>query len=103
MSLLEDVLKMKKAVPMRGEIPHRKGKRMERGRYPIKAAKYFVKLLKQLTANASVNGIDIDKGRIECKADRASRPYKRFGSERFKRTHVTLKLKIKERKQKDKE
>jgi len=44
MSLLEDVLKMKKAVPMRGEIPHRKGKRMERGRYPIKAAKYFVKL-----------------------------------------------------------
>lgn len=79
---------------MKGEIPHRKGKIMS-GRYPINATKQFIKLLKQLAANANVNGLEIEKAKIECKANRASRPYKRFGSERFKRTHVTLKLKEK--------
>ena len=89
--MLSEVIRMKKAVPMKGELPHRKG--MERGRYPVKASAQFIKLLKQLSANASVNELDIEKGKIECKADRASRPYKRFGREKFKRTHVTLKLK----------
>jgi len=91
-AMLEEVVRMKRAVPMKGEIPHRKG--MERGRYPLKASKNFIKLLKQLAANASVKEIDLEKGKIECKADRASRPYKRFGQSRFKRTHVTLKLAI---------
>ncbi len=95
-NLLENVLKMKKAIPMKGEIPHRKG--MMGGRYPIKAAKQFIKLLKQLAANAIVNNLDLEKARIECKSDLASRLYKRFGSERFKRTHVILKLKEKEEK-----
>ena len=89
-SLLGEVLKMKRAIPMKGELPHRKGKIMS-GRYPIKAAQHFIKLLKQLSANATVN--EIEKGRIQCKANRASRPYKRFGNKRFKRTHVTLILK----------
>lgn len=89
--LLEEIVKMKKALPMKGELPHRKG--MAGGRYPIKAAEKFIKLLKQLSANASVNGLEPEKARIECRADLASRPYKRFGSERFKRTHVILKLK----------
>ena len=84
---------------MRGEIPHRKGKIMS-GRYPIKAAQQFVKLLKQLAANATINGIDIEKIKIECQANRAARPYKRFGNMRFKRTHVTLKLKLPEKKNK---
>ncbi len=99
--LLQEVSQMKRAVPMRGEIPHRKG--MMSGRYPIKAAEQFLKLLKQLSANASANGLDLDKGKIECRADRASRPYKRFGSERFKRTHVILRLRIqKEKKPREK-
>jgi len=92
--LMEKVIKMKIAVPMKGEIPHRKGRIMS-GRYPVKAAGHFIKMLKQLSANAENKEMDIDNGRIECKADRASRPYKRFGSMRFKRTHVTLKLVIK--------
>lgn len=97
--LLNDVIKMKKAIPMKGEIPHRKGKIMS-GRYPIKAAQEFIKLLKQLSANATVNDLDLENVKIECKADRASRPYRRFGSMRFKRTHVTLKLKEREEKNK---
>ncbi len=91
-SLLEEVSRMKKAIPMKGEIPHRKGKMMS-GRYPIRAVQQFIKLLKQLSANAAVNGLELEKARIECKADLASRPFKRGGSERFKRTHVMLKLK----------
>lgn len=91
--LLEQVSKMKKAVPMKGELPHRKG--MAGGRWPVKAAQQFIKLLKQLAANATVNGLELEKAKIECKANLASRPYKRGGSERFKRTHVMLKLKEK--------
>ncbi len=95
--MLEEVIKMKKAVPMKGEIPHRKGKIMS-GRYPINATKSFIKLLRQLSANATNNEMEIENGIIECKADRAARPYKRFGSMRFKRTHLTLRLVIKDKK-----
>jgi ribosomal protein L22 len=94
---LEEVIEMRRAIPMKGELPHRKG--MERGRYPIKAVKEFIKLLRQLSANAVVNGLDIDKAKIECKADKAARPYRRFGRTRFKRTNILLKLKINKIKQ----
>ena len=77
----------KRAIPMKGEIPHRKG--MESGRYPVKAAKVFIKLLKSLAANSSVNGLE-NPYIHTAKADRASRPYRRFGSRRFKRTNVLL-------------
>lgn len=94
-SLLGDVIQFKKAVPMKGELPHRKGKIMS-GRYPIKASQQFIKLLRQLGANATINEIELENGRIECKADKAARPFRRFGDKRFKRSHVMLRLKIKE-------
>ncbi len=94
---LGEVIEMKRAIPMKGELPHRKGKGMERGRYPIKAVKEFIKLLRQISANAVVNGLDIDKVKIECKADKAARPYRRFGRARFKRTNILLKLKMPKR------
>lgn len=90
--LLEGVMSKKIAVPFRGEIPHRKGMIMS-GRYPVKASKCFVELLKSLYANASVAGLDLDKVKITPTANQASRPYKRFGSTRFKRTHVVIKAK----------
>ncbi len=91
--ILRDVERKKIAVPFKGEIPHRKGKRMMSGRYPVKASKYFIKLLKSLYANASVVGLDTDKIKIMARANQASRPYKRFGSTRFKRTHVVIQTK----------
>jgi len=94
-------VKFKRAVPMKGEIPHRKGKIMS-GRYPIKACTHFIKLLKQLTANAMVNELELEKTRIECKANKASRPYRRFGRTKFKRSHVTLKVKVNKKKTKKK-
>lgn len=90
-NLLESVVKKKTAVPFKGEIPHRKG--MMSGRYPIKASQHFIRLLRSLSANASVNGLDLEKVKIFAIANQASRPYKRFGSERFKRSHVLIKLK----------
>lgn len=90
-SMLEEVSKFKKPIPMKGEIPHRKGRIMS-GRYPIKASREFIKLLKSLKANALVNGLELEKYVVFCKADVAPRPYKRFGRARFKRSHVTLKL-----------
>ena len=45
-NFLQDVVKMKKAVPMKGEIPHRKG--IGSGRYPVKAASFFINLLNMI-------------------------------------------------------
>jgi ribosomal protein L22 len=88
--LLEQAEQKKIPVPMRGEIPHRKG--IMSGRYPINALGHFIKSLKVLKANALVNELELEKYRIFCKADLASRPYRRFGKGKFKRTHLTLKL-----------
>ncbi len=86
---LEQVALKKKAVPMHGEIPHRKG--MVSGRYPIKAALQFIKLLKNLAANVSVNGLDLHATRIAvAKADTASRTRFHRRNWKFKKVHVTL-------------
>ena len=85
---LEEVILQKRAIPMRGEIPHRKGKIMS-GRYPKKASEYFIKLLKSLASNASVNGINEPVIKLAI-SNNASRPYGKFGRVRKKRTHVKL-------------
>ncbi len=88
---LEDVVKMKRAVPMKGEIPHRHGKIMS-GRYPVKASEVFIRLLKSLKSNAIANELELEKVKIVCKANVAARPHRRFGQSRFKRSHVEIKL-----------
>ena len=84
---LERVVLLKKPVPMKGEIPHRKG--MMSGRYPKKTAEHFIKLLKELSANVNVNGLE-NPIISEAIANIASRPYSRFGRVRKKRTHVKI-------------
>ncbi len=87
---LQEVIKFKRAIPFKGEIPHRKGKGMMSGRYPIKASKHFINLLKALKGNIISNGMDLDKSRIVlCYANFASRPQMKGGA-RFKRAHVNL-------------
>jgi len=90
MADLEQVLIHKKTIPMKGEIPHRKGKRIMSGRYPKKATEYFIKLLKNLLANANINELD-NPVITEAVANIGSRPFGRFGSIRKKRTHVKIK------------
>jgi len=89
-SLLELAEKKKIPVPMRGEIPHKKG--IMSGRYPVNALGHMIKLLKSLKSNALVNELELEKFIIFCKANVASRPYRRFGKGKFKRTHVELRL-----------
>ncbi len=85
---LEQVLAYKKAIPMKGEIPHRKGKGMMSGRYPKNTAVYFIKLLKSLSANAN----ELEEPIItEAIANLASRPFGRFGRIRKKRSHIKIK------------
>ena len=72
---LKEVQKKKLAVPMKGEIPHRKG--MMSGRYPMKASKYFINTLKTLAGNSTHNQIE-EPVITEAQANFASRPYSRF-------------------------
>ncbi len=92
-SILQDVSNLKKAVPMKGELPHRKG--MDSGRYPKNASKVFVRLLKNLKANASNLGVDASSLVIHAKSNLASR--RRFSrkAQNFKRTDVFIELKQK--------
>lgn len=97
---LEKVIKLKVAIPFKGEIPHRKGKGMMSGRYPVRASGLMVTVLKSLKGNSVVNGLDLDKTVIyEASSNWASRPMK-TGSRRAKRTHIILKAKEMEIKKK---
>jgi ribosomal protein L22 len=87
---LDEVGKMKRAIPMRGEIPHRKG--IMSGRYPIKAVAEFIMLLKSLKSNAINHEIELEKVKLNCMANVASRPMRRFGQGKHKRSHVQIKL-----------
>jgi len=95
-SILGEAQAYKKAIPMRGEIPHRKG--IMSGRFIIKAAGEFIKLLKSLKANAITNELELEKYVIFAKSNVASRPYRRHGQGKAKRTHVTLKLEMPKKK-----
>ncbi len=86
---LEEVIKKKKAIPMKGEIAHRKGKKIMSGKYPLKASKIFIELLKSLAGNTLVNNLD-DPIIYEAIANKASRPMARFGRWERKRTHVKI-------------
>lgn len=89
-SELQEVIQLKKAVPFKGEIPHRKGKMMS-GRYPVAAAKIFIPMLKNLKGAILFNGMDITKARIsEAYANFASRPPRRGGT-KGKRAYITIK------------
>jgi len=100
---LNQVIKKKKVVPMKGEIAHRKGKGISSGKYPIKSTEYFIKMLKTLRGNAINNGMELENTKItEAIANKASRPYRRFGTRQFKRTHIQIRCKEKKEKEKKK-
>jgi len=100
---LELVARGKKVVPMKGEIPHKKGKGIMAGRYPKYAAEHFITLLKTLSGNASVNNIE-EPVIVEAFANIGQRPFGRFGAVRRKRAHIKIivKSKIKNKKQETK-
>jgi len=84
---LEQVAKIKKPIPMKGEIPHRKGRIMS-GRFPEKAAREFIILLKSLSSNSTYHGLE-NPVIVEAVANIGSRPFGRHGVRR-KRTHIRI-------------
>ena len=87
---LEKVILIKKAVPFKGEIPHRKGKGMMSGRYPVAASKIFIPVLKNLKGIVLFNNMDLDKTRISVAyTNWASRPQRRGGM-KGKRASLTI-------------
>ena len=86
---LQKVIMLKKAVPFKGEIPHRKGNIMS-GRYPVAAAKIFIPLLKNLKGAVLFNEMDVTTTRISSAyTNFASRPQRRGGM-KGKRASVTI-------------
>jgi large subunit ribosomal protein L22 len=98
---LEEVLLFKRAIPMKWEVPHRHGKGMMSGRYPLNAVKQFIKLLKSLQANANTNGIE-EPVITEVVPNIAYRPFGRFGRIRRKRTHLRIVAREKSKMKKNK-
>ena len=102
---LEQVMLLKKAVPMKGEYSHRKGKGMSGGAFPQRAAGHFIVLLKSLAGNANNHEIN-EPIIVEASANWAPAPRGRFGRVKRKRTHITLRaieMKIKDKKNKKSE
>lgn len=90
--MVEEVLMFKRVVKMNNrEVPHQHGKGVMAGRYPLKACQEALNLLKHLRANAVYNELELEKAIISCKADIASKPFKRGGA-RFKRAHLMIRL-----------
>jgi len=87
---LKEITQFKRALPMRGEYPHRKGNDIMAGRYPQNAVNHFIKLLDSLNANSGVNGIE-EPVILEAVANIASKPFARFGRWKRKSTNVYLK------------
>ncbi|MFA4934707.1 MAG: 50S ribosomal protein L22 [Candidatus Methanoperedens sp.] len=73
---LEDVTELKQAVPYKRftrNIPHRKG--MCTGRYPQKAAKEFLRVLKNAESNATYKGLDSENLKITHVATKTGHTY----------------------------
>ena len=65
---LEDVIAMKRPVPFKRykkKVAHRRGlNKWYAGRYPVKAAKYFLRLIDNLINNAEDKELDVDRLKI---------------------------------------
>lgn len=97
---LEQVLAHKKAIPMKGEYAHKKGKGMAGGKYPKKATEHFIKLLKNLSSNAVANDLEEPIIISEAIPNMAARPRGRFGKWQRKRTHIKLVARTKKKENK---
>ncbi len=88
---LQEVIKKRRAIPMSGEMAHKRGAGMATGKYPFKASKNFIKLLKSLSANSINHGMDLEKTRIYTVIpNKSSKQMHRFGRTIFKKTDIKI-------------
>lgn len=94
MSLLEGVISLKRPIQFRRfnrDMGHRAG--MAAGRYPVKASRHILELLKSVNSNAQEKGfatVDLMVSHISAK--KASRPWRagRHVRRKAKRTHIEV-------------
>jgi len=104
---LEKVVEGKLAVPYKRyvkDIPHRKGAGMRTGRFPKKASKHIIVLLKSLRSNAQNQGLDTSKLFIIHAAAQKGPIVFHYGRRRTKRknTHFEIVAKQIEKEEKKK-
>lgn len=95
-NFLEEVIALKKAVPFitfNNNVGHKAG--MSAGRYPQKAAKEFLSLVKSVEANAQMKGLNSSSLKItKLLANKASEPMTGGRHRRgTKRTHLEIEVK----------
>lgn len=96
---LEAVIRKEKPVKYRrflDSISHRKG--VGPGRYPVKVARYFLKVLENLEANAKAKELEIDKLRIIHISTHKGRTIKKYIPRAFRRAtpwfHETVNVQV---------
>ena len=87
--ILEDVIALRRPIPFKKykkKVAHKSGlHKWYAGRYPQKAAKYILKVLKNLEANAEYKGLDVDKLVIVHAQAKKGRVIKRYMPRAFGR------------------
>ncbi|RUM34099.1 MAG: 50S ribosomal protein L22 [Archaeoglobus sp.] len=92
---LEDVIAMKRAVPFRRhkkKVAHKKLDGWYAGRYPQKAAKYILKVLRNLEANAEYKGLDKEELVIIHAQAKMGRKLKRYTPRAYGRATPRFKV-----------
>ncbi len=96
MEFLEDVIAMKRAVPFKKhkkKVAHKSGlEKWYAGRYPQKAAKAILKILRNLEANAEYKGLEVERLKIVHAQAKKGRVLKRYMPRAFGR--ATPKFKV---------
>jgi large subunit ribosomal protein L22 len=79
---LADVVALKKAIPFKRfnrNVAHKRGlSKWPAGRYPVKAAEAYIKLLESVEKNAEYIGLDVEKLRISHVAANTGRGFRAF-------------------------
>jgi large subunit ribosomal protein L22 len=87
--ILEDVIEMRRPIPFKRykkKVAHKRGlDRWYAGRYPQKAARFILKVLKNLEANAEYKGLELDKLVIVHAQAKKGRVIKRYMPRAFGR------------------
>lgn len=97
---LDDIVALKRHVPLlrhNNNVAHRKGPAVsgvKSGRYPVKASKYFKKVLEMAKANADYKGLESDKKDLIIRGFVVSQGIKRYnfqtkGRRRLRRPQTT--------------
>ncbi len=92
--MLEEVIRMKKAVPYKRfnfDLGHKSG--MMSARYPVKTCKQILKLLESVEVNAQFKGMNTSQLEIvHIAAHKSAEPYHpgRFRGRKMKRAHVEV-------------